>query len=165
MYLNPWHLRPKSDCPVSPNQLVNWLRIFGKQANVPIWQTNTKRSIGGGPGVGSGVVVVGTREGKVLALSPVTGEVLWKAQVMVTLAAFTSREEAEATKANLPDSLIPDSVLKQLGDSPDPRQTGIKICNDMLHEIREIPGMSGANLLVLEGPLATIETISQFQSS
>jgi outer membrane protein assembly factor BamB len=46
-----------------------------------LWQTNTKRSIGGGPGVGSGVVVVGTREGKVLALSPVTGELLWKAQV------------------------------------------------------------------------------------
>jgi outer membrane protein assembly factor BamB len=46
-----------------------------------LWQTNTKRSIGGGPGVGSGVVVVGTREGKVLALSPVTGEVLWMAQV------------------------------------------------------------------------------------
>ena len=95
----------------------------------------------------------------------ISAKLLWKAQVMVTLAAFTSREEAEATKANLPDSLIPDSVLKQLGDSPDPRQTGIKICNDMLHEIREIPGMSGANLLVLEGPLATVETISQFQSS
>ena len=46
-----------------------------------LWRTNTKRSIGGGPGVGSGVVVVGTREGRVLALSPVTGEVLWKARV------------------------------------------------------------------------------------
>ena len=95
----------------------------------------------------------------------ISAKLLWKAQIMVTLAAFSSREEAEATKTNLPDSLIPVSVLQQLGDSADPQQTGIEICNNMLHAIREIPGISGANLLVLEDPLATIETISLFHSS
>ena len=95
----------------------------------------------------------------------ISAKLLWKAQVMVTLAAFVSREEALRTKENLSDSLIPDSILRQLGDSQDPRSTGIQICNNMLHSIREIPGISGANLLVLEDPLASIETISLFQSS
>ena len=95
----------------------------------------------------------------------ISAKLLWKAQVMVTLAAFTSREEALKTKENLPDSLIPDSILQQLGDSHDSRQTGIEICGNMLHAIREIPGISGANLLVLEDHLATVDAASLFQSS
>ena len=95
----------------------------------------------------------------------ISAKLLWKAQVMVTLAPFTSREQAEATKANLPDSLIPDYILQQLGDSTNPRQTGIETCIHMLHAIREIPGINGANLLVLDDTSATIETISVFQSS
>ena len=95
----------------------------------------------------------------------ISAKLLWKAKVMVTVAPFTSRHEAEATKASLPDSMIPDSVLQQLGDSSDPRRTGIEICINMLHAMREIPGISGANLLVLADTSATIETISAFQSS
>ncbi len=95
----------------------------------------------------------------------ISAKLLWKAQIMVTLAAFSSREEALQTKKNLPDSLIPDSILRELGDSANPTQTGIEICNNMLRTIREIPGISGANLLVLENPSTTVESISQFQSS
>ncbi len=95
----------------------------------------------------------------------ISAKLLWKAQIMVTLAAFSSLEEALQTKKNLPDSLIPDSILRKLEDSANPTQTGIEICNNMLRTIREIPGISGANLLVLENPSTAVETISQFQSS
>ncbi len=95
----------------------------------------------------------------------ISAKLLWKAQIMVTLAAFSSLEEALQTKKTLPDSLIPDSILRKLEDSANPTQTGIEICNNMLRTIREIPGISGANLLVLENPSTTVETISQFQSS
>ena len=44
----------------------------------------------------------------------ISAKLLWKAQIMVTLAAFSSREEALQTKKNLPDSLIPDSMFAQV---------------------------------------------------
>ena len=44
-----WYIRPtrqvplpKADCPVSLNQLVHWVRIFGKQANVPMFTNKHK---------------------------------------------------------------------------------------------------------------------------
>ena len=46
-----------------------------------LWVKKTKKSIGGGPGSGSGVVVIGTRNGEVIGLSPVDGDILWNARV------------------------------------------------------------------------------------
>lgn len=49
----------------------------GKQ----IWSVKTKLAVSGGPGVGEGLVLVGTSDAEVLALSTVDGTELWKASV------------------------------------------------------------------------------------
>jgi len=46
------------------------------------WQVNLKTSLTTGPGVGDGIVVVGTRHGEVIALNQSNGQVLWKNQVL-----------------------------------------------------------------------------------
>lgn len=95
----------------------------------------------------------------------ISAKLLWKAAVIVTVTPFSSRQEAETTKANFPESLIPESILQQLEDSTDPRQTGIQLCTDTLRAMQDIPGISGANLLVQDDASAVTETISAFRAS
>ena len=45
------------------------------------WELKTEVAISGGPGVGSGVVLVGTSDAEVLALASDDGSLLWKAEV------------------------------------------------------------------------------------
>jgi outer membrane protein assembly factor BamB len=45
------------------------------------WRTQTKKDLSAGPGVGSGLVVVGTNDGLVIALEAAAGKQLWKAKV------------------------------------------------------------------------------------
>jgi outer membrane protein assembly factor BamB len=46
-----------------------------------IWERDTDVLISGGPGVGEGLVLIGTNEGEVIALSEADGASLWKAEV------------------------------------------------------------------------------------
>ncbi|MGH8279927.1 MAG: outer membrane protein assembly factor BamB [Gammaproteobacteria bacterium] len=46
-----------------------------------LWRTSTGQAITAGPGVGNGLVVVGTQQGEVLALDAATGKQEWKANV------------------------------------------------------------------------------------
>ncbi len=45
-----------------------------------LWETDTGAAIAGGPGVGDGMVLVGTSGGEVLALSEADGRQLWRAR-------------------------------------------------------------------------------------
>lgn len=57
------------------------VRAFGATTGVPVWETDLEAPVSGGPGVGEGLVVVGTSEGEVLALSEADGALLWRARV------------------------------------------------------------------------------------
>jgi outer membrane protein assembly factor BamB len=46
-----------------------------------LWQAETETAIAGGPGVGEGLVLVGTSGGEVLALSETDGKLLWRVRV------------------------------------------------------------------------------------
>jgi len=47
----------------------------------PLWESQTKARISGGPGSGEGLVLVGTSEGEVIALNAGSGELVWNTQV------------------------------------------------------------------------------------
>jgi outer membrane protein assembly factor BamB len=51
------------------------------QTGDELWQTDTDSTISGGPGVGEGIVVVGTNNGEVIALQADTGELAWRQRV------------------------------------------------------------------------------------
>jgi len=46
-----------------------------------VWETDTGAPIAGGPGVGEGLVVVGTSDGEVLALAAEDGRIAWRQRV------------------------------------------------------------------------------------
>ena len=46
----------------------------------------------------------------------------------------------------MPDSIIPRIMVKRLEQAKDPDHEGVQICAELLQEIAEMLGVSGANL-------------------
>ncbi|MDH5455258.1 MAG: methylenetetrahydrofolate reductase, partial [Gammaproteobacteria bacterium] len=42
--------------------------------------------------------------------------------------------------------LLPDATVKRVVDAADPAAEGVAACAEMLRELREIPGIAGANI-------------------
>src|ERR1700733_8927697 len=54
---------------------------FDLQSGRTLWRTRTKLALSGGPGSGSGIVVVGSTFGDLVALNTGDGAVLWKVRL------------------------------------------------------------------------------------
>jgi methylenetetrahydrofolate reductase (NADPH) len=85
----------------------------------------------------------------------VAAKLMWRFHVLVGMSPLPSAEAARWTRENLPDAIIPDSVVERLEQASDPEDEGVRICAELLQEIAEIPGISGANLMTPGDP-ATI---------
>jgi methylenetetrahydrofolate reductase (NADPH) len=70
-----------------------------------------------------------------------------RAHVLVGLAPLPSAAIARWLRDNLKGSLMPEAVIRRIEQARDPEQAGVEICAELLQELREIPGVSGANLL------------------
>jgi len=82
-----------------------------------------------------------------------------RTNIIGSTAILGSAEDARWLRENRRNVLIPDSVVDRLEQASDPRQEGIKICTELLQAMRDIPGISGANIMAAQD-LATIpETI------
>ena len=55
------------------------VQAVDRESGRVLWSRDTDVDISGGPGAGSGLVLVGTVDGEVLALDPETGEERWRA--------------------------------------------------------------------------------------
>ncbi len=81
-------------------------------------------------------------------------KVTWNYSMMISLAALPSAKTARWLKDNLGFSLIPEAVIKRLEHSTDPEREGIRICAELLREVADIPGVSGAHLMTMGNPEA-----------
>jgi methylenetetrahydrofolate reductase (NADPH) len=86
----------------------------------------------------------------------VAAKFTWRASVVVGVAPLPSAETARWFRENLRGSLMPDSVIKRLDQARDPEQVGVEICAELLHELTEIPGVAGVNIMAPGEP----ETVS-----
>lgn len=73
-------------------------------------------------------------------------KVLHRASVIVDVPLLESRESARDYKKNNPIALLPDATVKRVVDAADPAAEGVAACAEMLRELREIPGIAGANI-------------------
>ena len=78
-----------------------------------------------------------------------------RTRIIGATAILGSAEDARWLRENRPNVLIPDSVVDRLEQASDPRQEGIRICTEFLQAMRDIPGISGANIMAARD-LATI---------
>jgi methylenetetrahydrofolate reductase (NADPH) len=91
----------------------------------------------------------------------VQAKLTWKYAVMISLTTLPSAKTALWLKNNMPDSRIPDHVIKRLEDATDAEQEGINICAELMQEISQIPGVSGVNLMTMGNPESIPEAINQ----
>ncbi len=72
---------------------------------------------------------------------------LESAHFLVGIGPFSSSKQAKWMHENLPGVEVPDKILDMLGRSKDEKADGKKICLELLHELQEISGVSGAHIM------------------
>ncbi len=85
----------------------------------------------------------------------VAARVTHRCHVVVSIPVLPSAESAKMLNENLRGPAIPKRTMKRLADSEAPEQLGIEICAELLQELKQIPGIGGANL-VSPGNVETI---------
>ncbi len=75
--------------------------------------------------------------------------------VFVALAIPGSADDARWLCENRPNIIIPDGIIRRIGQAADPEQESVRICAEHLQELAEIPGVAGAHLVATRN-LATI---------
>ena len=61
-----------------------------------VWDTETDSPLSGGPGVGDGLVLLGTSDGEVIALGEDDGEIKWRARVSSEVLSSPGSPEGES---------------------------------------------------------------------
>lgn len=91
----------------------------------------------------------------------IEARITWKFSIIVTIAVLPSAEMAVWLKSNLRDSLIPDAIIQQLQNAPDPEQEGVHICAGLIRKIAELPGVSGVHIFTPGKPELIAQAIRE----
>ena len=75
-----------------------------------------------------------------------------RAHVVVTVAPLLSVESARRLRTNMRRALIPDSLILRVEQARDPERTGVEMCAEMLRELADVPGVSGAHIIAPGDP-------------
>jgi methylenetetrahydrofolate reductase (NADPH) len=90
----------------------------------------------------------------------VDAQVTWRTAIIVSLATLPSAVTARWLRENLRGSRVPNKLVRRLEQARDPEQEGVALCAEILQELSEIPGVSGAHLMTPGDP-ATISAAIQ----
>ena len=83
-----------------------------------------------------------------------------RASILVDVPVLDSVEAAQRIKADYPGARIPRRIVRRLASAPDARAEGIAIAADALRELRAMPGVAGANLILDDEPGAVAEVVA-----
>jgi methylenetetrahydrofolate reductase (NADPH) len=67
--------------------------------------------------------------------------------ILVGVAPLASAKSGRWIVGNLKGSIIPDWIIERMDAASDPKAEGEAICADLLTEMQEIPGLSGAHIM------------------
>tara|TARA_R110002096_G_C14656384_1_gene727000 strand:+ start:280 stop:1155 length:876 start_codon:yes stop_codon:yes gene_type:complete len=76
----------------------------------------------------------------------VAQKITHRASFVVDVPLLGTAEEARTYKSNNPAALIPDATIADIAASADPRAAGIDACVRMVNELKDVPGVAGANI-------------------
>lgn len=80
---------------------------------------------------------------------------------LIGIGPLASARQARWMRDNLFGVEIPDGIVDRLEAAADPRAEGKKICTDLLHGLREIPGVAGVHLMAPHQEAACAELIAE----
>jgi 5,10-methylenetetrahydrofolate reductase len=70
-----------------------------------------------------------------------------KCFILIGVGPLASARAAKWIRSNVPGIHIPDSIIDRLDGAEDQKLEGKKICIEMLQQVREMPGVSGAHVM------------------
>ena len=89
----------------------------------------------------------------------VEARLTWRCAVIVSLAVLPDAASARLLKQHLHGSVLPEKLVQRIGQASDPEQEGICVCVEKIQRLREIPGVSGVNLMTPGQPELLVEAI------
>lgn len=88
----------------------------------------------------------------------VAAKITHRCQIVVSVPVLPSANAALWLNDKLRSEAVPLSIVKRLEAAKSPQQLGIEISAEFLRELRQIPGVGGANL-VTQGDIETIPAV------
>jgi 5,10-methylenetetrahydrofolate reductase len=82
----------------------------------------------------------------------VDARLTWRCAVMASLAILPSAATALELKRSLQGAVMSDKLIQRISQAADPELEGVRICAEKIHQLREIPGVSGVNLMSAGDP-------------
>lgn len=79
--------------------------------------------------------------------------------VMASLAVLPSAAAAMELKYALQGSVMSEKLVQRISQARDPELEGVTICAEKIQQLREIPGVSGVNLMTAGDPALMIATL------
>jgi len=70
-----------------------------------------------------------------------------KVFMLVGVGPLASARTASWIRANVPGVHIPDAVIARLAGAENPKEEGIRLCIELMQEIRELPGVHGLHVM------------------
>lgn len=89
----------------------------------------------------------------------VAARLTWRCAVIVTLAVLPDLAAAQKLRQQLHGAAMPQKLLQRMAAAADPEQEGVRICVERIHRLREVPGVSGVNLVTSGSPELVAETL------
>jgi methylenetetrahydrofolate reductase (NADPH) len=86
---------------------------------------------------------------------------LGKVFILIGVGPLRSAKVAEWMRTHVPGLHIPDQIIKRLAGAPDSAREGRKLCIELIQEIREIRGVSGAHLMAYKQEESVAEIIDR----
>jgi methylenetetrahydrofolate reductase (NADPH) len=84
---------------------------------------------------------------------------LSRVKILVGLGPIASLKSALWMKQNLFGVAMPETVLKRLEGARDQQAEGRRICIELVHELRGIPGVAGVHLMAPARPIADVASL------
>lgn len=77
----------------------------------------------------------------------IDNQMTWRTAIVVSLAVLPTAVSANWLRENLKGSLVPPWLIQRLEKARDPEREGIEICAELLQQLQDIPGVTGAHLM------------------
>jgi methylenetetrahydrofolate reductase (NADPH) len=82
---------------------------------------------------------------------------------LIGIAPLASARSARWIREKLFGAIIPESIVGRLEAAADPKAEGLRICLELMQELREIPGVSGVHIMAPLNESAVPEVLAEFR--
>lgn len=80
-------------------------------------------------------------------------------KILIGVAPLPSARSARWMREKLFGTIIPDAFVERLEKSADPKREGLEICVELIHALRETPGIAGAHIMAPQNPSIVPEVL------